>query len=715
MLLRISRLLAAGVAFALLALGGMFYWVAIRPRAVTRGDVVLPGAPRATAGRDRLGVPHIKAGSVQDALWVQGYVTAQDRLWQMDIFRRVAAGELAEVLGPALLAVDREHRTLGFGRVARQAVERLPAADREALEAYRRGVNAFIESHRGNLPLEFQVLRYQPRPWEVWDCVLVGLYMFRTLTSTWKDEIMKRSLLERATPQQVEALLPVRSGREVSPGSNAWVVSGARTASGKPLLANDPHLDYSIPCIWYTVHLQAPGLDVIGASLPGAPGVVIGHNDRIAWGVTNLHFDVQDLYLTRQTPAAEVETIRVRGQPDVSLPLAVTRHGPVVAEVDGIQAALRWTALDPTAWQFHLLEMNRARNWEEFRRALARFPGPAQNFVYADVDGNIGYQAAGRLPIRKGCDGSVPVPAEGRCEWQGYIPFDQLPRAFNPPSGLLVTANQNPFPPNYPYPVSGNFASHYRSARIRQLLEKGSRFEPAGFLPIQTDVYSPFASAFTQAVLQAVDRRQPSNPELLEPAGQLRRWNGEFQAGDTAPLVAAMTYNRFLRSVLHNVAGEKGTVYASQMSSAFVEQLLDSRPPGWAQDYDQLLLESLAAAHREFRRQPRPWGRFLETTLAHPVGHRIPLLRRWFDIGPLPQAGTSTTVKQTTQRMGPSMRLIVDLGDFDRSLHNLTTGQSGQPFSRHYKDQWPAYYQGRSFPLAFRSPEIVDQLRFSPR
>jgi len=713
----LAKLLAAGLAFALIVFCILVYWVAIRPLAVTTGEVRLPGAPAATAGRDRLGVPHIEAASIAGALWVQGYVTAQDRLWQMDIVRRISAGELSEVLGPSMLDRDRESRTLGLGHIAHAAAGRLPAPDRAAIEAYCRGVNAFLESHRSNLPLEFQLLRYQPRSWEVSDTLLIALHMFRTLSSSWRDEVLKRSLLERATAEQVNALLPVRSGHEASPGSNAWAVSGAHTASGKPLLANDPHLEYSIPCIWHTVHLKAPGLNAIGTALPGAPGVIIGHNERIAWGVTNLHFDVQDLYLSDAAASATTEIIHVRGQPDVSFSVARTRRGPVLTELGNQKAALRWVVADPAIWEFPFVELNQAGNWTEFRRALARFPGPGQNFVYADKEGNIGYQAAGRLPIRRGYDGSLPVLDDGRADWAGYIPFDDLPSAYNPLSGRSVTANQNPFPADYRYPVNGNFAPHFRSNRIRELLEKGSRLGPEDFLRIQTDVYSQFGHLLARALLEAVDRRRPSNPDLTSAATLLRSWDGTFAPSASAPVLITLAYNHLLRALVQSVAGEKSALYASQMGSAFLEATLATRPAGWTRDYDDLLLRSLSHAVAELRQNPSTarWGEYLETTIAHPVGHRIPLLNRWFDIGPFPQAGTTTTVKQTTKRLAPSMRFIADLGDLDRSLHNLTTGESGQPFSPHYKDQWPAYYEGRSFPLLFHTPRIVEVLSFSSR
>jgi penicillin amidase len=687
----------------------LVYWVAVRPLAVTTGEVRLLGAPTAAAGRDRLGIPHIEAASMEGALWVQGYVTAQDRLWQMDLLRRISGGELAEVLGPAMLPTDRESRTFGFRRIAQAAAGQLPAEDRAALEAYRRGVNAFLESRRSNLPLEFQILRYQPRPWEVSDSLLIALHMFRVLTSTWRDEILRRSFLERATPEQVNALLPVRTGHEASPGSNAWVVSGAHTASGKPLLANDPHLEYSIPCIWYTVHLKAPGLHVTGASLPGLPGVIIGHNERIAWGVTNLHFDVQDLYLSEAAVSSATEFIKVRGQADFTLTVQRTRRGPVLTELGSQKAALRWLPAEPGIWEYPFLELNRAANWTEFRRALSRFAGPAQNYVYADIDGNIGYQAAGRLPIRRGYDGALPVPDDGRHDWSGYIPFDHLPTFYNPPSGRIVTANQNPFPVDYPYPVNGNFAPHYRSSRILQLLSR-DRQRAVDFLRLQTDVYSPFAHTLARALLDALDRRRPLHPDLAWAASQLRSWDGFFHPHSQAPVLVALTYTRLLRLTLESLVGEKAGLYNSQMGTAFVETLL-------AAPNDDLCLRALSHAVTELRANPSTsfWGRYLETTIAHPVGHRLPLLNRWFDIGPFAQSGTSTTVKQTTKRLGPSMRLVVDLADFDRSLQVLTTGQSGQPFSPHYKDQWPAYHEGRAFPLLFHSPKIVERLAFSSR
>ena len=463
----------------LLALLFAVYRVAYRPLPQTSGTINAPISKPATVLRDAVGVPHISAASIDDALFLQGYVTAQDRLWQMDALRRLAAGELSEIVGAAALEADRDARRLRMRRIAEALALTLPPADRAVLAAYARGVNYFIQTHLDRLPLEFTILRYDPRPWTIVDSLLAGLQMHRNLTTTYKDELEKQAMLAGGDPAKVNFLFTARSGREFQPGSNAWAISGAHTASGKPLLANDPHLDYAVPATWYQVHLQAPGLNVTGVSLPGVPAIIAGHNDRIAWGVTNLGFDVEDLYLEKIDPASgrywfrgqqeqarlEREVIPVKGAKPSEFTQWVTRHGPVMLHEGNRHYALRWAAAEPGSFQFPFLDLNRARNWEEFTAALARFPGPGQNFVYADVDGNIGYHATGLLPVRRGYDGSVPADgSSGEFEWDGFIRFEDLPAFYNPPGGRIVTANQNPFPPDYKYPVSGGFAPQYRSA-----------------------------------------------------------------------------------------------------------------------------------------------------------------------------------------------------------------------------------------------------------
>lgn len=721
------------------------YWLAYRPLPQTSGTLRAPIAGRAAIVRDALGVPHITAASTDDALFLQGYATAQDRLWQMDGLRRVAAGRLSEVFGPTMLEVDREARRLRMDRIAESNAANLTPQDRAVLAAYARGVNFFIETRRGNLPLEFSLLRYDPQPWSVKDSVLIGLYMYRGLTTSWREELQKAALLANGDREKVEFLFPNRAGNEIQPGSNAWVLAGKRTASGRPLLANDPHLEYSMPGIWHMVHLKAPGLDVAGVALPGVPCVILGHNDRIGWGATNIQFDVQDLYIEKLDPQTgryvfagnveqarlERELIPVRGASPEAYTAWVTRHGAVFRE-GSRYLALRWAAADG-GFGFPFLDLNRARNFQEFTAALARYPGPGQNFVYADVDGNIGYQATGRLPIRNTYDGTVPVDGStGEYEWQGYIPFDQLPRVYNPPSGIIVTANQNPFPATYSYQVSGNFASPYRSTQVYDLLVKRNGWQADDIVRIQKDVYSGFHHFLARQVLAAYDRRGVSSPGLSEAVAILRSWNGQMETG-AAPVVTTLVFQHLKKAVAERASPGKGLDYdvplpvevdSVQLAPVVIENLLRERPKGWFADFDQVLLTAFLDAMAEGRRsQGRDvynwsWGKYNQLRLAHPIGNRIPYLgkfvAKYFDIGPVTQSGSSTSVKQTSHRLGPSMRMALDFADLDKSRMNLLTGESGQVLSKHYKDQWEAWYYGRTFPMQFGKVESKSTLTVVP-
>ncbi len=724
-------------AIAILALVGAVsvYWFAWRPLPQTSGTVTAPVAQRVTIARDALGVPHITAASEDDAFFAQGYVEAQDRLFQMDGLRRLAAGDLSEIVGPGALDLDRDSRRLRMRRIAEQAYATLPAQDRAPLTAYARGANYFIQTHLRALPVEFVLLGYQPRPWSVVDSILIGLHMYRDLTTTWKDEILKRDMLAAGDRAKVNFLFPARSGGELQPGSNAWAVSGAHTASGKPLVSNDMHLEYSIPGIWYMVHLKAPGMDVSGVSLPGTPSVIVGHNQRIAWGVTNLHFDVQDLYIENFDPATgkymfrgqweqareEREIIPVKGSLPVELPLWITRHGPVYINNAKEHLALRWAAAEPGAFQFPFPEIDKASNWQEFTRALARFPGPAQNFVYADVDGNIGYHATGRLPIRKGYTGDVPVDgSSGENEWQGFIPFDELPSFYNPPQGIIVTANQNPFPPDYFYAVNGNFASHYRSRQIRNLLMAHAGWRTADMLAVQKDVYSSFFQYLGGSIVEAYDRHKAQHADLDSAVQLLRGWGGQMDKDAAAPMIASLAYEQLKKLVGDRAAPAMGSRYKYQMAPAVIETLLRTRPAGWFTDWDETILRAmslgLADGRRKQGREPGHWtyGKYAPLMLANPVGSHLPLVAGLFDIGPVPMSGAATTVKQYTEGLGPSMRLDADLADWDRSLLEGTTGQSGQVLSRHYKDQWEHYYYAQSFPMQFRKVEAKDVLTLAP-
>jgi penicillin amidase len=732
---RFLRYINLSIAILAILLLGAVYWYAWRPLPRTSGEIRLPVAAKATVQRDALGVPHVHAGSWQDAIFLQGYVTAQDRLWQMDALRRLASGELAEIIGGALVPTDRESRSLRLRRVAEDDYRTMPDADRAVLAAYARGVNAFIETHLNQLPLEFTLLNYDPKPWSAVDSILAGLQMFRNLTTTYRTELEKQDMLAGGDPAKVNFLFPSWSGHEVQPGSNAWAVAGAHTASGKPLLANDPHLEYSAPATWYQVHLEAPGMNVTGVSLPGVPAIIVGHNDRIAWGVTNLGFDVQDLYNEKLDPNTgrylyqgqqlqarlERETIRVKGAKAVEFSQWVTRHGPVII-LDGNQKlALRWTATEPAGFQFPFFDINRARNWQEFTAALSRFPGPGQNFVYADVDGNIGYHATGHCPIRVGYDGSVPMDgSSGQYEWTGFIPFEELPSFFNPPQGYIVTANQNPFPKDYKYTVHGAFAPQYRSNQIRRLLSAHNGLKPEDMLVVEKDVYSAFSAMLARKIVAAYDHKKPNDSPMADAVAVLRPWNGQMEKGTAAPMLITLAYYELRKRVAEAASPKKGDVYSTEMAPSVLQLILEMDSRGWFVDQDAVLLRCLRDAVEEGSKTEgssvKRWdyGLFNELEIKQPVGSQLPLIGKYFNIGPVRMSGSSTTVKQTTRRLGPSMRFVGDSSDWDKSLNNLTIGESGEILSSHYKDQWDAYYVGRSFPMEFRKIGAKDTLVVQP-
>jgi len=719
-----------------------FYWGFYRALPKTSGSVTTLVTTPVEVSRDDLGIPHIRAKTLDDALFVQGYVTAEDRMFQMDAMRRLAAGDLSEVLGPATLESDRESRRLQLRHAAEQIYATLAEPDKNAMEAYARGVNAYIESHRGRYGFEFAVLQYDPRPWSVVDSILVGLNMYRSLTHLVKPKLEKEQMLRTGEADKVNFLF---AGPAAAPlqGSNAWAVSGAHSADGKPLLSNDMHLEFSIPGVWHAVQLAIPGMNVEGVALPGMPGVISGHNDRIAWGLTNLGFDVEDIYAEKmdvrnghyvfagklEQAHLEREIILVKGRAPEELNLWVTRHGPVFEQANSRALALRWTMYEPGGFQYVFLDVDRARNWDEFKHAISRYGGPAQNFVYADVDGHIGYHAAGKLPIRHFA-GGVPLDGStGQNEWDGYIPFDELPQQFDPPGGIIASANANPFPANYAYAVTGNFAPPDRTVQILNLLRAGgSKLKPQDTLRIEKDVYSAYDSYIAKRVVEAYDKRGAVTGPLNDAIQLLRAWDGQMDKDYAAPLLATLIANHLRTAVAERASAGSGAVYDAYISPAVVEQLLRDQPKDWFTDYNALLLQSFADAMDEGQRlqgtNPNGWrwGKSLYLEIKNPIAAGLPgmnswfgsWLAAWFNVGPAPMSGGSTTVKQITPRLGPSERMNFSLGNWDNSLWNLLVGESGHRASWHYKDQFDAWYYGDSFPMPFRNTDSGSTVRFVP-
>jgi penicillin amidase len=782
-------------AIAAIAIGTVVWWFVYRPLPQVDGAVSLPGLQQAvTVDRDQWGVPHIRAASLEDVVEAQGYVMAQDRLWQMDLLRRVARGQLSEILGPTTVKIDKEFRTLGFARAAERDVSILDAEPRRLIEAYARGVNKFIEQHHKSLPLEFSLLRYEPQPWRPSDTLAISGYMYRTLTDTWERELNRAKVVELAgadrskdlfsqeaamdhfvvgdpnapndgsqrsaadaddeddddmepdpvlkasfdgkkkiatpesAPDLTMALLPsIREFLEESQteirqslGSNNWVVSGAHTSTGKPLLANDTHLELTIPSIWYEVHLTAPGLNVRGFTLPGAPLVIIGHNDHIAWGFTNNGADVQDLYIETVNPAAADEyrvkgawtkahiideTIVVKGQADEHLTVMVTRHGPVVHREGDKAYALRWTSTEPGGLANSYNWLGKAKNWSEFRNLMKHVWGPGQNAVYADVEGNIGFIMAARVPIRKKGHGEVPVPGDtDDYEWTGYIPFEQLPQALNPESGLIATANARVVGPNYKPYLTDRWEEPYRTARIYDLLHDRHDLRPEDMLKVQTDTYSYPHVFIADQLLAGARTVKPKDPRTQKLIKGLRDWNGIADANSPEVSFLQATRRAAIELLLEPFLGKETAIYQWR-STTFLQKILTDRPAKWLppayKNYDEMLaaaadraVEQLAKQSGSEKAEDWGWKRFNSLDMVHPLG-RAGVLKWFLSITDKPQSGTSYSVRAPTKTHGPAMRFVANPGDWDNSILLIPAGQSGQPGSSHYSDQFSYWYEGK--------------------
>jgi penicillin amidase len=767
--------------------------------------IQIPGLrDRVTVRRDERGIPYIEATNDDDLFFAQGYITASDRLWQMDLYRRTVRGELSEIFGQVTLGEDKRRRAFGFAQVLDENVAHLQPDLKRVLDAYARGVNAFIDSAE-TLPPEFGILQYKPQPWRPADSLAVGKLLGEYLSTTWPLDILRASmaglpkekrdalLLER-TPLDVIVVGRDRAPQknacagdvapaEITPdaeilaqmnemiegqrrtfericlassfdsmqASNNWVVAGKRTFSGKPLLANDPHIPGAAPGVWYMTELTAPGLHVAGVTFPGAPGIVIGHNDRIAWGVTNLGPDVQDLYAEKfdkdnprryLTPAgwreAEIrhEQIKARKSPIIPATEAqpydvtVTRHGPIILEKDTNRYALRWTALEPTSIELAGFPgVNRARNWKEFTAALSQYVGPTQNFVYADIEGNIGYYGAGKIPVRKSGDGSVPYDGStDDGEWTGYIPFASLPHSYNPRSGMIVTANQRIAGDDYPYFLTHVWAQPYRARRIFELLSAKPKLNAEDFRRIQGDVYSIAGVAFARATAKMLTNqpRVPTDEKLRSSISDLERWDGMLEVGSrTAPLVAQMR-SVFRQRVLTAALGEQlAKSYGWPNSDVLLTRLITDQPREWLPkefgSYADLLLACYDDARKALTKNlgedeaKWTWGNMVKASFQHPLA-RVPFIGAQFLVPPFPQNGTGSVLSATVNvGSAVSMRFIADPSDWDKTQHGIPLGESGLPSNPHWEDQLEDWRNvtPRTFPFSKAAVERATKERLT--
>lgn len=774
-----------------------------RPLPKVKGEQTIAGLDAAVEiVRDRWGVPHIYADSEHDVWFAQGYVHAQDRLFQMEYERRLARGTMAEAFGAAALEADRWSRVLGFWRATLADLTQLSAADRAVLEAYAAGVNAYVDARRYRLPAEFTIVGLKPDPWRPEDTLGVLKVLAWALSQNWEGEVLRLQLLHALGPEraaELDPFYPANSpviapaegqidqhtlaeaagrllaayrqasqwfGQAATAGSNNWVVGPGRTATRRPLLANDPHLSVPIPALWYQNHLEVKGgsLRVGGATMPGLPGVVTGHNAHVAWGLTAGRADTQDLYLEQRHPEqptwfrngdqwenAQVlrEEIYLRGQAEPQVQeVIITRHGPLINSLLPAEhaaslpaLALRWEGHFPGTSLSGMVALQKARDWTSFRAALSLVTGPSQNVVYADVAGNIGYQYVARVPLRRSGHGLLPTPGwTDAGEWDGWLPFDELPHAFNPPQGYALSANNKPAPDDYPHFLGADWFPGYRAARIERLLQARPRFTVRDFQNMQTDVYSVQAESLQPYMILATGAGMLEQRIVRE----LETWN-LFVEVDSFPAAA---YEVMRIHLLDLVFGDKLGPLSPQFkgisfsdifaASAFtgkaslaLASLLGQEESWWYHDaasgrprsrqevLDLALKQTATTLYDLIGKEPRKWawGKVHQIEFAHLFG-RGRFLRAVFNRGQYPIGGDEQTVWMTASdlqlpfglvRTSATYRQVLDVGDWDRSTAVLATGQSGQPTSPHYADMIDLWREGDQHPMLWTRPAVDAQ------
>jgi penicillin amidase len=750
--------------------------------------------------RDPLGVPHIYARDAHDLLFAQGFVHAQDRLWQMEFQRRLAGGRLAELLGPKALDADRWTRTVGIHRAAVRDEKALSKEAREEIDAYVDGVNAFIETEK--LPVELQTLRHTPAPWTAVDVLAWQKMVSWNLSMNWEGELLRALLARKVGAERAAELEPEwpefwpviseaitkpggigteaierdeRFRRYMGPsasdgiGSNSWAISGSRTATGLPILANDMHMPLHAPSVWYENHLRCPEFHLAGVTFPGTPTIVAGHNGSVAWGFTNSCVDVQDLYQERlrtvsggrvqyefegvwRDAVVVQERIDVKGRPSIVEEVVLTRHGPVINRgMSGLPRetplALRWVSAEADSTTYAGYLMMRSRNCQEFREALRFWTSPCQNVVYADVEGNIAYTLAGRIPVRKKGTGRVPEPGwTGAREWESFIPFEELPHLLNPPEGFIATANNKIAGDGYRYYLGHEFCMGDRAERIVELIAKRPVVDLEYVKRMQSDLVSPTARRVGRhlAGLGEKDAVPPRVRTIME------GFEGELAADSAAAAVYEVFMRVFLRRALNDELGDlaswymgKGpevplaghSVFGFRAWEWVLKMLLDSGPRGHGdpargrragerdgerENVRKLVSEALAETVVSLEKRlgkgsgSWAWGRLHTLTFRHLFGNMKPL-KKFFDRGPYPAGGDGNTIWagfssmheiDPVAHLGPPFRFIVDLADPENSMGVLVPGQSGVPLDPHYDDQIEDWFNGRYHRLLFKREDV---------
>lgn len=764
------------------------------------GTVQLPGlTANVTVTRDKNGVPHIEASNLQDLYMAQGYVHAQDRLYQMFFFRTAGEGRLAELFSPDLVTSDRYLRVVGFRRAAEAELANMRADVRQGLQWYADGVNAFVHTHQDKLPVEFSLLGVKFEDWQPVDSVAFGKLQARDLTETWQNEIVKSDLVQKLGPEVAAQLLPGYPGdapvtvpdatgtagdivaqynKTIVPllgawsediGSNNWVVDGTKSATGKPLLSNDPHLGVRNPSIWYEIHLTITNndYDAVGFGFAGAPGIVSGHNKNIAWGVTNTGADVQDVFLEQLDDVNHpgmykagdnwlpmqvlTETIKVSGAEPYTQVVRITNHGPILTDAFPITPtisssitgtySLQWTALRPGTLLEAVFDLQTARDWTDFRRALSRWDVPGQNFVYADKEGNIGYQMTGQVPVRKKGDGSLAEPGwTGEYDWQGFVPFDKMPNAYNPPEHFIATANNKPYGAGYTPEIPGYWAMPWRIDRIRELLTAKDKLGIADYQAILSDTTSVLAKQVAPVFAGA----PVTDTRTLQAVDLLKNWDGNVRADSAAAAIYEVTYHQVLTRTFGDELGRSFSdteaptliqyfdTFKGEALQSIANLLKTPDDPLWddlttpkTEKRDDILAASLTAAVTDLtgamgdNMADWQWGKLHVVAPAHEFSN-AQLVGGLFTLPTEPIGGDNSTVSVGSYDMRiaafptqpfpitghQSYRMIIDLSDWNNSLAIFQTGESGQPGSKFRDNMYQPWLNYQYFPLYYDKAQI---------
>ena len=773
------RYIAIIVSLLLVILIVMFIWASNKYRAslpVTSGTFYIDGIQSdVEVYYDEWGIPHIFAENEKDLFFVQGYVTAQNRLWQMDLSRRLAYGELSEIVGDSGIGIDRFFKMLGLHRMAEKIAPTISGESRLMLESYAAGVNSFIENNSDKMPLEFTLLQYKPDTWTIehslaylrmmgWSLSMgwyvdpalgmleekVGTKMLAEIMPGYEDEWSSIisgskplfSSLHESIFETVHELQTYMSIDRTHPGSNSWVVSGEKTVSGKPILANDPHLGLRAPSVWYEAHLSCPGIEVYGVTLPGLPGIVIGHNRSYGWGLTNVMADDIDFFVERIDPEDSLryeykgayrkfkeyrEVIRVKHADSIDVVVKESLHGPIISDIHSALkgsdrvVSMRWSGHDVSDEYKAYYKIMKGKNRDEFLDGLRHYQIPPQNFVYADTAGHIGYWCAGAIPIRKKGRGQLPLPGwSGEYDWCGYIPFDELPHLYDPPEKYIGTANNKIVNDSYPYYITSYWEPPYRASRIYELLRSSNDIDIEFIKMMQYDRKSHHAMFLMPYIRNVIDGMTVKDEMKAKMVSDFAKWN----MIEDPELHEPSIFHVFLKKLYENIYKDEMGIKAFKMFKELTnipiratDRLIKKGESRWFDDVttpdiieerddiiERSILDACDAIIEKYgeRESDWSWGQIHRIVFDHALGKKKPL-DIIFNIGPYELGGSETTINNAAYSfnstfdviLGPSMRKIVDFANIDSALSIITTGQSGQPADKHYRDQAPLWVEGK--------------------